>query len=81
MFPRVVNVTQKLDFSDSSTLLESNPIVAEAGGLQSQGAKGAAVVKTTASRWQRRIWSPPDFCASPKLKAFLSIARYSSAHG
>jgi hypothetical protein len=49
MFLRVVNVTRRLDFSDAFALLESNPIVSEAGGLQSQGAKGAAVARTTAS--------------------------------
>jgi hypothetical protein len=30
----------------------------QAGGLQGQGAKGAAV-SAIASPWQRRIWSPP----------------------
>jgi hypothetical protein len=42
------------------------PNVAKAGGLQIQGDKGAAVARSTANPWQRRIWSPPAFLQGKK---------------
>jgi hypothetical protein len=47
----------------SSLRIKLYPIVTKVRGLQSQGAKGEAVVKPTANPWQRRSWNPPAFPA------------------